>query len=58
MNWKLCRSTHQFGSLVSIESIFSCLWKLYERKYSTYMNILRSKGGKSLFVFFSLSAFR
>lgn len=39
MDWKLCRSMHQFGSLVSVESIFSCLWKLCERKYSTHVDI-------------------
>ena len=32
MDLKLCRRAHQFGSRVSIESIYSCLWKLNEEK--------------------------
>lgn len=32
VDWKICRRAHQIGSLVSIESISSCLWKLNEEK--------------------------
>lgn len=39
MDW-LCRRAHQLGSLVSIESTSSCLWKVNEEKYETRVNIL------------------